>query len=107
MVSSDIVKGNSFDLKHDPVKDIKKKIVHDIMHVADLVDSMMGGQGVEMMRSLVEDTNVLERMRSYVEEGAKLYFTDQSAGVTINLWLYVFAAIALLICKSLQIIFKF
>ena len=101
MVSSDIVKGNSFDLNHDSVNDNKKKIVHDIMNiVVDLVDTMMGGQGVEMMRSLVEDTNVLERMRSYVEEGAKLYFTDQSAGVTINLWLYVFAAIALLICKS-------
>ena len=70
--------------------------------IADMLQSLLEDDGLERMRSLVSSPDLLQSMRGYMESTAKLLFTDQSAGVTINLWPWVIFGLILVVGKSLS-----
>ena len=52
---------------------------------------------IETVRGLVENEDIIARMRSFVEDTSKLFYTDQSAGITINMWPWLIAAVLFLV----------
>jgi len=69
--------------------------------VRDMLESLLEDDGLEKMRSLVTSPDLIQPMRGYVENTAKLLFTDQSAGVTINLWPWIIFGIILVVAGPL------
>ena len=55
---------------------------------------------VETVRALLDNDELMSRMRGFVEETAKLFWTDQGAGVTVNLWPWIIVGFLGVVCKS-------
>ena len=68
-----------------------------------MLESLLEEDGLERMRALVSSPDLLQSMRGYMENTAKLLFTDQSAGVTINLWPWVIFGLILVVGKFFSI----
>ena len=55
---------------------------------------------VETVRALLDNDQLVSRMRGFVEETAKLFWTDQGAGVTVNLWPWILVGFLGIVGKS-------
>ena len=61
---------------------------------------------METFRGLIENEDIIERMRSFVEDTSKLFYTDNGAGITINMWPWLISAVLFLVGKMSKVVVK-
>ena len=50
--------------------------------------------------SVIDDGDIIEKMRSFVESTSKFFWTDTQANITVNLWPWIVTGFLVLICKQ-------